>query len=318
MPGNNQRHSNDAGAAFQAFIPVHTGILQNLRLLQRAVPDSVRIRSGNNGMKPEEYINECMEDSSYKDGCLHVLHEGLNIRPDKDVSRLFDIDASNSSSSDDIFYFNDTMQSSADDCNESILDMDLGASSGIETSFEYLSTLMAAKDWHSVTVAVQIYPSLAAQWIVGIDDASARHYNRLPLHCACIYGAPIDLIDTLIKLYPEGIRKVDPTDSSTPLSLACFADCSIDIIRLMLRTYPQAINIVNIYGQAPLHVAILSKVSCDIIEMLVEETPHLVLLKDNDGLTAIDYAKIVYGEKNTVYQFLLLIKNVLLTERIHC
>jgi Ankyrin repeats (3 copies) len=295
----------------------HTLLLQNLTVLQQAVPDSVRIRSGNNGMKPEEYINECMEDSSYKDECLRVLQEGLNILPRKEATRLFDIDTSITSSSDDIFDFNDTMHSSADDYTDGNLEINPPAPSGSEPPFEYLSSLMAARDWQSVNVAIAMYPSLAAQWIFGIDDASASIYKRLPLHCACIYGGPIELIDTLINLFPEGIQTIDPTDSSTPLSLACFANNSIKIIRLILRSYPQAIDIVNIYGQVPLHVAILSKVSHDVVELLVEESPHLVLLKDNDGLNSINYAKIVYGEEHTVYQFLLMIKDGLLSERVH-
>ena len=296
----------------------HSSMLQNLTVLQHAVPDSVRIRSGNNGMKPEEYINECMEDGLYKDECLRVLQEGLNILPSKEANRLISIDTSITSSSEDIFDFNDTIHCNTDDCTESNLDIIHPDPAEIEQPFEYLSSLMAARDWHNVRVVIEIYPSLAAQWIYGIDDASASIYKRLPLHCACIYGGPIDLIDTLIKLYPQGINTIDPTDSSTPLSLACFANSSIAIIRLILQTYPRAIDMVNIYGQAPLHVAILSKVSHDVVELLVEEARHLVLLKDNDGLNAINYAKIVYGETHTVYQFLLMIKDLLLTKRIQC
>lgn len=300
------------------YIKDQSGILQNLTLLQNAVPDSVRIRSGNNGMKPEEYINECMVESSYKDACLRVLNEGLDSGPINDASRLFDIDTSITSSSDDIFDFNDAIQGSADYSIEDSPDNRPLVPAGSEPPSEYLSTLIAAQDWRSIFVAIETYPSLAAQWIFGIDDASASIYKRLPLHCACIYGGPIDLIEILIRLHPEGIKTIDPTDLSTPLSLACFANCSVDIIRLLLRTYPRAIDIVNIYGQAPLHVAILSKASYDIIEMLVDETPHLALLKDNDGRNAVTYAKIVYGEKHTVYQFLLMIKDILLTEKFHC
>ena len=297
---------------------LHSAILQNLTTLQNAVPDSARIRSGNHGMKPEEYINECMEDGTYKDECLLVLREGLAKLPCNDASRLFDIDTSITSSSDDIFDFNDTINGSVDDCIDNNMNISHSTLAGSEPPFEYLSSLMATRDWHSVNVAIELYPSLAATWIYGIDDVSAGIYKRLPLHCACIYGGPIDIITMLIKLHPKGIKTSDPSDSSTPLSLACFANCSIDIIRLILRTYPQAIDIVNVYGQVPLHVAVLSKISYDIVELLVEESPHLVLLKDNDGLNAINYAKIVYGEKHNVHQFLLMIKGNLLTKRIHC
>jgi Ankyrin repeats (3 copies) len=296
----------------------HPGILQNLKALQHAVPDSIRIRSGSNGMKPEEYINECMVDSPYKDACLRVLNEGMSISPSKDSSGLFDIDMSITSSIDDIFDFSESIQGSVHEYIENNPDFRPLATAGIEPPSEYLSSLIAAKDWHRIFVAIEAYPSLASQWIYGIDDVSASIYKRLPLHCACIYGGPIDLIEMLIRLYPQGIKTIDPTDLSTPLSLACFASCSADIIRLLLRTYPRAIDIVNIYGQAPLHVAILSKASYDTIEMLVDETPHLALLKDNDGMNAITYAKVVYGEKHTVYQFLITIKDVLLNKKLHC
>jgi hypothetical protein len=312
-----QPNPNDMEKIDHSLI-TQSGVLENLSILQDVVPDSLRIRSGNNGMKPEEYVDECMEESSYKDGCLHLLQERLNILPNKEPALLFDMGTSITSSSDDIFDFNDTIHSSADDYTETKLDIRQPDPEKNEPPFEYLSSLMATRDWYSVYLALEMYPSLASKWIYGIDEASASIYKRLPLHCACIYGGPIDLIEKLIQLHPEGIKMIDPTDSSTPLSLACFANCSIEIIQLILRMYPDAIEIVNVYGQAPLHVAILSKVSHEVVKLLVEEANHLVLLKDNDGLNALDYAKIVYGEDHTVYRFLLKTKDALLTRRIHC
>jgi hypothetical protein len=285
-----------------------TLILESLTILHDAVPDSSRIRSGNNGMTPEEYIHECMDSGPNKDACLQILQRQRNESNERSFGGGAD-------SSSDIFDFHDTSNSSScedDDDTENhsvntLLD-------GVESSFHSFSSLVATKDWESIKVAVAIHPPLASKWIFGIEDTSASIYKRLLLHCACVYGGPIDLISTLIKFNPSSVETIDPTDMSTSLSLACFANASLEVIRLLIKAYPKAIDMVNVYGQVPLHVAVLSKAPYSTIELLVEENPNLVLLKDNDGETPINYAKTVYGEKHTEYEFLIAIKDVLSTK----
>jgi Ankyrin repeats (3 copies) len=289
------------------------GPLERLKVLQRVVPDSVRVRSGNHGMTPVDYIHECMDEGSYKETCLRILQQGL-ISTTKDSSPFLQIDTSTTNSSDGVCSFVDTTNSSAEDVTDNSGEMYQAYSHGSESSFSCLSTLVAERNWERLLTELELNPSLASKWTFGVDPASASIYKRLPLHCACAYGAPIGLISNLIQCHPDGAAAIDARDISTPLSLACFAGASVAIIRLLLYTYPKAIAIENAYGQVPLHVAVLSKVCYDTIELLVEQSPHLVLLSDNDGQSPINYAKKIYGEKDPVYHFLVMIELVLQNE----
>jgi hypothetical protein len=286
------------------------GPMECLKVLQHVVPDSVRIRSGNHGMTPEEYIQECMYEGAYKESCLRILYRDLS-EQSQDGTRFFDVDTSVSNSSDSLLSFHDPVNSSSDDVMENGVEIDPAYSTLSTSSVPCLSSLVVERDWNRILSEVEQQPSLAAVWMFGIDDASARVYKRLPLHCCCAYGAPANLIASLVKHYPEGTGAIDPTDMSTPLALACFAGASLEIIELLVQTDPVAIATKNIYGQVPLHIAVLSKVSYSVIELLVEESPDDVSLADNDGKTPIQYAKAVYGEKHKVYQFLVMIEIVL-------
>jgi hypothetical protein len=286
------------------------GPMECLKALQHVVPDSVRIRSGNHGMTPEEYIQECMYEGAYKESCLRLLHQDLS-ETSQDGTRFFDVDTSMSNSSDSLLSFHDPVNSSSEDVADSGTQNDRSHAAVSTSTIPCLSSLVVERDWEQILMEVERQPSLAAIWMFGIDDASARVYKRLPLHCCCAFGAPFNLIASLVKHYPDGASATDPTDMSTPLALACFAGASMEVIQLLLHTYPMAISIENVYGQVPLHIAVLSKLPYAIIELLVENLPDAVLLADNDKQTPIQYAKKIYGEKHKVYQFLIMIQIVL-------
>jgi hypothetical protein len=46
---------------------------ETLRRLQKAFPDSLNMPSQINGMTPKTYIDEILDDGSYKDECLEAL-----------------------------------------------------------------------------------------------------------------------------------------------------------------------------------------------------------------------------------------------------
>jgi hypothetical protein len=261
------------------------GPLEVIQVLIDAVPDSARVRSGNHCMTPEDYIHECMEDCEYKEACLKAL------LLDNDVLN----DGSMSSSDESIVFNSDT---SSSDISKSVR----------TESASCLSTLVAERDWEGMLAAVEDDPSMAAKWIYGIDDVASTIWKRLPIHLACVYGAPVGLVYFLLHSHPAGVCAADPRDGSTPLHVACQAQASLNVIKLLLDKCPEATKAVNVPDRRlPLHMAILSMASYEVVEALVEVDPSSVSVEDNDGKTPVDYAEDIYGEKHVVFDLLVMV-----------
>jgi Ankyrin repeats (3 copies) len=260
------------------------GPLEVLKVLQHTVPDSIRIRSGNHGMTPEDYIQECMDDCEYKELCLRALLLGKDILDDGSVN----------SSDETIVFSSDT---SSADMNNSVR----------TESVSCISILVAERDWEGMLAAVEDDPSIATKWIYGIDEMASTVWKRLPIHLACAYGAPVGLVSILLRMHPLGASAVDPHDGSTPLHLACQARASLGVVKLLLDKCPEATKADTLLGRRALHMAVLSMASYDAIEALVEVEPASVSVVDNEGKTPMDYAKLVYGEHHIVYELLTMI-----------
>lgn len=272
--------------------PKRVGPLPVLRVLQHTVPDSVRVRSGNHGMTPEDYIHECMEDCEYKEACLQALLL-------KDTNVLENDDGSmSSSSSDESIVFNSDSSST-----------DLHSKSVRTESASCLSSMVAERDWESILAAVEDDTSIAAKWIYGIDGNTTTIWKRLPIHLACANGAPVGLVYFLLQSYPAGGCSADPHDGSTPLHVACQTPhVPLSVIRLLLEKCPQSTQACSVpERRLPLHMAVLSMASYDVIEALLEVDPSAVAVADSDGKTAMDYAKDLYGETHLVFELLVMV-----------
>ena len=137
------------------------------------------------------------------------------------------------------------------------------------------------KQWQLAVDRVKIYPREASTWVVryGNPDttndgaatvmsdgimtvASPRsgvtmmrgqksiRWRMLPLHASLLFNAPIDVVKTLIKIYPAGCSAHDD-QGMLPLHLAFRAGSSEEIVLLLLEKYPEAIERVDCKGRLP-------------------------------------------------------------------
>ena len=259
--------------------------LEALQVLKETVPDSIRVRSGNHGMTPEDYVQECMEESDLKDACVRLLQD----------------DGGDDSSEHSIIFSASSDTSSGPPSPRAIT----------ESSVCCLGNLVAERDWEGMLVAVEDDPTIAERWIYGMDDnaVSAVVWKRLPIHLACAYEAPVGLVSILLQSYPDGATAADPVDGSTPLHILCRSQASSpSVIRLLLAKCPEATRAVNSEGRIPLHVAVLSRVSYNVVEALVEEDPMSVSVADPEGLTPMHHAKRVYGDKSVVFELMTMVQ----------
>ena len=107
-----------------------------------------------------------------------------------------------------------------------------------EEFFEHDSPVVSTKDQ-------------AATWVVCNDEHGKYLWRQLPLHAAICYGAPIDTIQGLVEIYPDGLCSAD-TNGNLPLHLAIQFNSSQNVILHLLQAFPEALHAENGDGQLPL------------------------------------------------------------------
>ena len=75
-------------------------------------------------------------------------------------------------------------------------------------------------------------------------------WRMLPLHAALLFNGPIEVIKTLIKIYPQACSAHDD-QGMLPLHLAFRNGSSEEIVLLLVQTYPEAIQRVDYKGRLP-------------------------------------------------------------------
>lgn len=142
-----------------------------------------------------------------------------------------------------------------------------------------LNEKIRQRDWDSARIRVLSHPSDS-------NFRSKQMNNATPLHLACLYRAPADLVQMILEANPEALFSQDSegwtplhvillygSDEETallliqrggfraasihsrivgaPLHLACRHGCSTAIIRALLRVYPAMATTANEYNTKP-------------------------------------------------------------------
>mmetsp|Transcript_19721 Transcript_19721/g.42854 ORF Transcript_19721/g.42854 Transcript_19721/m.42854 type:complete len:504 (-) Transcript_19721:48-1559(-) len=78
----------------------------------------------------------------------------------------------------------------------------------------------------------------------------------LPLHCACAHGGSIKLIRLLQSLHPDATSSVDDEDCVLPLHLACKVGIvKEDVYMFLLTSYPEGSRVRDYFGRLPIDYA---------------------------------------------------------------
>jgi len=278
-------------------IETRPGPLETLWKLRQTSPESINIRSENHGLTPEEYIEECIEESDYKQLCQNAIS----------AEQLDDEVAEASESESEEAEFNEAITSSDSEevtklveaCSkETLYFVDSDVSSlqsllpGQLTFAEGLNGLLANMEWERALALVEDDPRTASRWYYGVDDQGFKTliWKRLPIHLACHYNAPVGLIEALLHAFKDGSAMEDHLDGSLPLHMVCKHGVELEVVKSVLRSCPQATKAVDIYGRVPLHKAIIQGSPFEAVEYLVQMDPESVVLVDQSGRNPIDYA----------------------------
>jgi len=119
-----------------------------------------------------------------------------------------------------------------------------------------------------------------------------NEYGRFPLHQAIILGLSVEVIQALSS--PIAI-KAKLSDERTPLHLACEFGSSLDVVSTLLEIYPEAVREKNDDGDTPLHCACADNASLEVVSALLNVWPDVVREKDSEGWTPLHCACGIFG-----------------------
>jgi len=125
------------------------------------------------------------------------------------------------------------------------------------------------------------------------NDPMHFHHDMLPLHCACLVGAPRSVLEWLVKQYPEAIRMATTDVGNLPLH--CYLSSTtmvnrrismdysaeppshLSAVEYLLEQYPDAVYRPNRMGWLPLHVAAMHNAPLDVLFRLTRRVPEIFL-----------------------------------------
>jgi len=132
------------------------------------------------------------------------------------------------------------------------------------------------------------------------DSLSALHYFCRSGNCCHNKSVRRD-IKTMIDRHPEVISQRTPNGGDTPLHFAAATD-DLKTVKLLLKYNPSAAMIKSneegYFGNqmTALHVAIASRASLEMIEVLVRASPKSVRVRDGRGRSVQDLALKYYSD----------------------
>jgi hypothetical protein len=106
------------------------------------------------------------------------------------------------------------------------------------------------RDWNEALVCLRKSPHQVTVWVRQQSSAKVTIWNMLPLHAAVAFGAPLRLIEKLVTVHPNALRKPDH-DGKLPLHYAAiFSNRNRKgVMSYMLKHYPESIWIKDACGR---------------------------------------------------------------------
>lgn len=80
----------------------------------------------------------------------------------------------------------------------------------------------------------------------------ARVY--LPLHHACIGGAPLNVVRYLVHEYPESLH-VNDIYGHLPLHHVCDSGAPLEVVRYLVEAYRESLQVTSCSGKKPIDLA---------------------------------------------------------------
>ena len=132
--------------------------------------------------------------------------------------------------------------------------------------------------------SVEIVKSLIELYPVGLHSPNSEGY--LPMHCAGQNNC-LEVVKAIYSAYPQAIQIPD-NEGGLPLHHACCFKDNFDVIKFIYEEYPEAINIPQQDLITPIHLASSQNNSIELFKFILHKSPNAARLKDGDNWVATD------------------------------
>uniref|UniRef100_A0A6V2D8I1 AAA+ ATPase domain-containing protein n=2 Tax=Ditylum brightwellii TaxID=49249 RepID=A0A6V2D8I1_9STRA len=121
------------------------------------------------------------------------------------------------------------------------------------------------------------------------EAACLNERGNLPLHAACSFQAPQEIVEALLKSYPGGASQPNGA-GNLPIHQAAMWQAPVETAEVLLARHPEGATVRNQYGSLPLHMAASNQASPEMVRLLIDAYPDALHLQNDDGMTPLDLA----------------------------
>lgn len=149
--------------------------------------------------------------------------------------------------------------------------------------YKYISNCQ----WNDAMHTIANQPIEARTWVVRYheDENKGMMWRFLPLHSACARQPPLEIVQALIQMYPEGAQSPDD-QGKYALHYACGNQASTDVIEALIDAFPTAARTSDPEGKLPLHwLAISGPDEISAVKPLISASGKLYQIVDDEGWT---------------------------------
>lgn len=152
-----------------------------------------------------------------------------------------------------------------------------------------LYAAIGTQNWNIALMRLLEEPREASKWVKNVSTDGKTEFRFLPLHIACLSGAPLLLITLLVQTYPNAVKY--NAMGKLPIHLACETLADHRVVFLLLNAWPESINVRDDNGMIPIQVASLNA-PCDerkrIVQVLTKKMECSVVKVPTSLYAAID------------------------------
>jgi len=165
---------------------------------------------------------------------------------------------------------------------------------------EDLNKAIVDNKWdHAKSIVLETKES-CQKWSTSLSSNNVKSV-MLPIHQACATeNVPLDFLVTLTHAFPEAIKKTESSFRRIPLHIALQSRVSEEVIRFLVQCYPDGVGRKDSLGRVPLHYAISNSLPINIVRYMMNACPELVTATDIRGWTPLHVAAYTAVSAETV------------------
>ena len=155
-----------------------------------------------------------------------------------------------------------------------------------------LQALIKRQQWDEIKARLERYPHEACKRFSTVTKGGFMAVEGFtPLHYAVERRPPVDVIQALIRAWPEALMTKLQPGGTLPLHIACTWSASTQVVSVLCLAEPGACVIPDELGNLALHHAAFAGAMVPVVDSLLRTFPNTVLARNRQGSLAVDICK---------------------------